>query len=57
LKIFNVLGKEVSELVNEQYHPGQYEVTFNALNLSSGIYFYQIQMGNFNKIKKMVLME
>jgi len=56
LKVYDVLGNEVSTLVNEEKQPGVYEVEFDALNLSSGIYFYQLKARDFISIKKMVLL-
>jgi hypothetical protein len=56
LKIYDILGNEVATLVNEERHPGVYEVEFNASNLSSGIYFYQLKADNYSQIKKMVLL-
>ncbi len=56
LKVYDVLGNEVATLVNEEKQSGIYEVEFNATNLSSGIYFYQLKAGNFISIKKMVLL-
>ncbi len=55
IKVFNMLGEEISELVNEFKAAGQYSVNFNASNLSSGVYFYSISTGNFHQTKKMVL--
>jgi hypothetical protein len=55
LKVFDLLGREVETLVDEQLSTGQYKVTFNAQDLTSGVYFYQIRMGNFHSVKKMVL--
>ena len=57
LTVYNDLGQEVSILVNEYQGTGKYTVDFNANNLPSGIYFYKIQAGNFNKTQKMVLMK
>jgi len=56
LKVYDVLGNEVTTLVNEEKHPGVYEVEFNANELSSGIYFYQLKAGDFISIKKMILL-
>ncbi|MEJ2617793.1 MAG: YCF48-related protein [Ignavibacteriaceae bacterium] len=56
LKIYDILGKEVAALVNEEKPAGSYEVEFNAEGLSSGIYFYQLQAGEFTETKKMVLL-
>jgi len=57
LIIFDLLGRKIAELVNDHFQPGQYQISFNASRLSSGIYFYQIRMGNFKAINKMVLLE
>jgi predicted acyl esterase len=57
LKVYDVLGREVTTLVNEVQNPGSYNVTFNASQLSSGIYFYKIISGSFTDIKKMVLVK
>jgi hypothetical protein len=57
LKIYNVLGKEVSTLINEEKNAGAYEVNFNASALSSGVYFYKLEAGNFVQTRKMVLMK
>ncbi len=57
IKVFDILGNEVSTLVNEQKEPGYYEVEFNAERLSSGVYFYRLQAGNFTQTKKMILMK
>jgi len=56
LKIYDVLGKEVGTLVNEEKSIGKYNVEFNATNLPSGIYFYRLQAGSFVETKKMVLL-
>jgi len=57
LKIYNVLGQEVAELVNQEMRPGSYIVDFNAGRLSSGIYFYSIQAEQFSVTKKMMLLK
>ena len=57
LIIYDILGKEIVTLVNEQLQPGLYEVTFNGQNLSSGIYFYQLRLENFTDTKKLVLIK
>lgn len=53
LKIYDILGKEVSEIVNETKEAGTYFVRFNASSLASGVYFYKISAGHFSEIKKM----
>jgi hypothetical protein len=59
LKVYDILGNEVATLVNEEKAPGVYEVEFNVgqtISLSSGVYFYRLQAGNFVQTKKMILM-
>ncbi len=55
LKIFDVLGREVSVLVNEIKEPGKYSINFDASKLSSGVYIYLLNAGNFTSSKKMIL--
>lgn len=57
LKVYDVLGNLVSVLVDEYKPAGNHEVVFNAERLSSGIYFYKLQAGNFSQIKKMILIK
>ncbi|MBK7157638.1 MAG: T9SS type A sorting domain-containing protein [Ignavibacteria bacterium] len=57
LKIYDMLGKEVSQLVSEIKTAGVYSIDFNALNLSSGTYFYQLKAGEFSDIKRMMLIK
>jgi hypothetical protein len=57
LSIYSSLGQEVASLVNEYKTAGKYIVDFNASNLPSGMYFYKLQSGNFNSVKKMMLLK
>jgi Right handed beta helix region/Secretion system C-terminal sorting domain len=57
LNVYDILGKEVATLVNEEKPTGEYEVEFNASKLPSGIYFYQLKAGNFVDTKKMLLLK
>ncbi|MCW9098426.1 MAG: T9SS type A sorting domain-containing protein, partial [Ignavibacteriaceae bacterium] len=57
LRLFNILGKEVAILVNEYKPAGKYETEFNAANLPSGVYFYQLRVGEFVQTKKMLLLK
>lgn len=57
LKVYNVLGKEITTLVNEEKLAGSYEIEFDASGLSSGIYFYQLEAGTFVETKKMILLK
>ncbi|MBS1552857.1 MAG: T9SS type A sorting domain-containing protein [Bacteroidetes bacterium] len=57
LKIYNILGKEVRTLVSEKLSAGNYDVTFNASDLTSGVYFYRLQAGNMVETKKLMLVK
>ena len=55
LKIYDILGKEVKTIVNEELSAGNYTKTWDANNLSSGVYFYKLTAGKFTETKKMML--
>lgn len=57
LKVYDILGREVATLVNENKQPGVYLVDFNASNLASGVYFYSVKMNDFKEVKKMVVVK
>jgi hypothetical protein len=61
LKVYDVLGNEITTLVNEELPAGEYEVEFNPSAIyhqpSSGIYFYQLVGGNLIQTKKMILIK
>ena len=61
LKVYDVLGNEITTLVNQELSPGEYEVEFSTetsiKHPASGIYFYQLSAGEFIQTKKMVLMK
>jgi hypothetical protein len=57
LKIFDLLGAEVVELVNSELEPGVYKSDFNASGLTSGIYFYRLETNTFVETKKMMLLK
>lgn len=57
LKVYDVLGNEIATLVNEEKTVGNYQVDFDASSLSSGIYFYRLQAGEFVETKKMILIK
>ena len=57
LKVYDILGKEVATLVNEEKPAGNYKVEFDRSNLSSGIYFYNLRAGEFVSTKKLVLIK
>jgi hypothetical protein len=55
LKVYNILGKEVSTLVSNKLNQGNHTYTFDGKNLASGIYYYQLTAGDFREVKKMIL--
>jgi hypothetical protein len=57
LSVFNILGQDVEILVNKSLKAGKYEVSFNAFELPSGVYFYKLVTGDFSQTKKMVLIK
>lgn len=57
LKVYDIFGKEIRTLVDEQKSPGTYEIAFNGDGLSSGIYFYKLTYGNKSITKKMNLIK
>ncbi len=57
LKVYDILGREVTTLINEEKSMGNYEVVFDGSDLSNGIYFYRIHAGNYSEIRKMILLK
>ena len=57
LKVYNILGREVSVLVNKQQPAGEHKIEFNGSKLSSGVYYYQLRVNNFISTKKMILLK
>ena len=57
LKIFDVLGREISTLVSEMRAPGAYTVRWDASSVSSGVYFYKLEAGDFTQTRKLVLLK
>ncbi len=57
VSVYDILGREIRVLVNEEKSPGRYEINFDARGLASGIYFYIIRTGEFTQLKKMILMK
>ncbi|HEX2962555.1 MAG TPA: Ig-like domain-containing protein [Ignavibacteriales bacterium] len=57
LKVFDLLGREVATLVNQEQTTGKYRVEFNAGNIPSGIYIYMLKAGNYKETKKMMLLK
>ena len=57
LNVYTVQGRLVANLVSREYSPGDYDIQFSAEELSSGIYFYNIQAGRFTDVRKMIILE
>ena len=57
LKIYNLIGREIASLVNEEKPVGKYVVKFDGSKLSSGVYFYKIQAGSFSAAKKFIVLK
>jgi len=57
LVVYDLLGREVAVLVNEKKEPGRYEVQFDGSGLSSGVYFYRLQAGDFIQTKRIPLLK
>lgn len=56
ITVYDLLGREVATLINEEKQSGNYEIKFDAFGLSSGVYYYQIKAGDFIQSRKMVLL-
>jgi hypothetical protein len=56
LSLYNMLGQKVEDLVNESQHAGYHEVRFDGTGLSSGVYFYRLQVDGFVEVKKLVVL-
>jgi subtilisin-like proprotein convertase family protein len=57
ITVYDILGKEIQSILNENKEPGIYEVKFDGSKLSSGTYFYRIEAGNYTAFKKMILLK
>jgi hypothetical protein len=57
LKVYDLLGREISTLINEVKSPGNYTVSFNGANLSSGVYFYQLRTNTYSQTKRMLMIK
>ena len=57
LKIYNILGQQVATLVNDTQNAGRYTAQFDARSIASGVYFYHLQAGTFNQVKKMMVLK
>ena len=57
LSVYDITGREISTLINENLQAGSYEVTFDGINLPSGVYFYKLTAGDFTDTKKMLMIK
>ncbi|HMQ70631.1 MAG TPA: T9SS type A sorting domain-containing protein [Ignavibacteria bacterium] len=57
IKIFDISGRLIKTLINENKVAGRYEVDFHGENLSSGVYYYKIESGDFSQVRKMILLK
>ena len=57
MKIYDLLGKVVATLVDEKLSPGKYKVEFDGSGLTSGVYFYRLNAGEFTDTKRMMLVK
>jgi photosystem II stability/assembly factor-like uncharacterized protein len=57
ITIYDILGREIATIINEQFKPGVYEVNFDSGSYTSGIYYYKLTAGNYTETKKMVLVK
>ena len=57
IKVYDMIGREVATLANSDFSAGEHFVQFNAVNLSSGVYFYNLVSGSFSETRKMVLLK
>jgi hypothetical protein len=55
--IYNILGRIITKLGNEEKRSGTYKITWNAQNISSGVYFFKVTAGEYSKVKKMMLLK
>jgi hypothetical protein len=57
LKVYNTLGQEVATLVDDRVDPGAYQITYNAITIPSGLYFYRLSVNGFSEVRKMVVLK
>jgi len=57
LKVYNIVGESVAELVNKTQEAGKYEIEFNGSSLSNGVYFYELKANGFTSVKKLMLLK
>jgi hypothetical protein len=57
IKVYDIIGREIAELVNDQHAAGAYKILWNAKGYASGVYYYRITAGDFVSVKKLVLVK
>jgi hypothetical protein len=57
LKIYDILGEEITSLVNEKLQPGTYSVEWDASHYPSGVYFYELSSGSIRETKRMLMIK
>ncbi len=57
LKVYDILGNEITTIINKELEPGFYKFEWDAVNLPSGVYFYRLQAGDFVSTKKLLLLK
>jgi hypothetical protein len=57
IRVYNVAGHEIATIVNDQMIAGYHSTKFNATNLPSGVYFYRVSAGQFEAVKRMMLIK
>jgi len=57
ITIYNSVGKEVGVIANRNFGAGYHKITWNASNMATGVYFYEMKAGNFSKINKLMLIK
>jgi hypothetical protein len=57
LKVYDIFEREIATLINKKFDAGEHFIQFNANDLSTGVYFYRLQAGNFIEQKKMILIK
>jgi hypothetical protein len=57
ITVYDLTGRQVAVIVNQQMNPGKYEISFDASNYSSGVYFYKLETGYFTSVRKMLLVK
>jgi flagellar hook assembly protein FlgD len=57
LRIYDILGREIATIVNQELKPGSYNVDWDGTNYPGGVYLYKLQAGDYSSVKKMILLK